>query len=76
MAYSVLSPIGSPGGPCEDPRCGHTDCAWTRTVAVSPCRLCGKPIGYETPFNRERQDDGSETFVHFACLWDEVEGRG
>ena len=67
MAAGMLSKPGSEYGPCAG-ECDHTDCAATRRMAETPCRICKEPIGYDRRFYRE--DDGS--LVHAVCLEEEV----
>lgn len=63
MAAGTLPQPGSKYGPCLAD-CSHVDCAETRSMAASPCRICGKPIGYETRFY-----DGHERgLTHAICL--------
>lgn len=62
---------GSKYGPCLTP-CHHRDCALSMSTAVSICRLCGKPIGYETRYYRDEQL-GSGEWVHAYCFEDAVE---
>jgi hypothetical protein len=62
MAAGQLPRPGTEYGPCADP-CAHTDCAATRAMAASPCRVCGQEIGYDTGFYRE--DSG--TLVHVSA---------
>lgn len=50
-------------GPCVEP-CAHRDCAETRRQAATACRLCGEPVGYETPFYRADEPGALE---HVAC---------
>jgi hypothetical protein len=63
MAAGQLSRPGTAYGPCADP-CQHTDCAATRRMADSLCRLCRTAIGYETWFYQEE----SGGYVHATCL--------
>lgn len=68
MAASVLpKPGSSASAPCK--RCEHTDCRATRAMAQTACRLCDKPIGYETRFN----SGWSGNLAHEACLLDALE---
>ena len=68
MSASMLSPPGTIYGPCNYP-CVHKDCAATRSMAKSLCRICGKPIGYGTRYYSEQGD----TLVHANCLEKEIE---
>jgi len=60
MAAGVLPKPGTEGGPCalgpqgEYPDCGHTDCFATYGMANERCHYCGKRVGYEVRFYRER----------------------
>lgn len=65
MASSQISSPGTTFGPCET-QCKHTDCEATREMALSVCRLCEKPIGYETQFYSDPMNRGG--FVHAECL--------
>lgn len=69
MAAATLPAPGSENdlGPCE-PICAHTDCAAIRVMAMTPCRICRKAIGYETRFYQE----SDRRLVHAACLEEEV----
>jgi hypothetical protein len=69
MAASRLPSPGTKLGPCKR-KCEHRDCAETRRMSESICRICSKPIGYETRF----YGDGPG-FVHAICLEDEVEAE-
>jgi hypothetical protein len=66
MAALALPRPGSEYGPCPI-SCAHTDCAETRRMADSDCRVCQMPIGYESRIYQE-QDGG---FVHASCLHQE-----
>lgn len=81
MAAGSLPTPGSKYGPCAGVTtlalgapCAHRDCAETRTMADTRCRICGEPIGYETGFFCE-SDGGARPFilVHADCLYREVE---
>jgi hypothetical protein len=72
MGWIMLSKPGTEYGPCKKLNCGHKDCAATRAEAVTPCRWCGKEIGYETKFYIESfyTDDGKlcgRAYEHFLC---------
>ena len=56
-------------GPCVGP-CEHKDCAQTRAMAESRCRLCGVKIGYEVRFYRDPDADSPAVIVHADCLED------
>jgi len=49
LAATTLPVPGTKYGPCKK-QCGHTDCQATREMAETPCKLCGKPIDYNTRF--------------------------
>jgi len=66
MAAGTLPRPGSKFGPCAN-NCSHIDCAKTHEMAETKCRICGKPIGYETPFYNEGG------LVHASCYEDEIE---
>lgn len=71
MAAGILPAPGTKNyygediGPCAG-ECKHKDCARTRAMAGSTCRLCGKPIGYGVRFYDE-SEPGSDALVHQAC---------
>ena len=60
MAAGQLSKPGTKYGPCKTD-CKHKDCAQTRTMADTPCRICGKTIGYNTLFF---QEGGYRSLIH------------
>lgn len=65
MAAGILPPeSGHELSPCV--KCEHRDCAATRVLAASICRLCDKPIGWETRFYKDEVAAGSE-WVHALC---------
>lgn len=68
MSASILSKPGTLYGPCNSP-CAHKDCAVTRSMAKSKCRICGKPIGYDTRYYSEPGD----ILVHAVCLESDIE---
>lgn len=70
MAAIEISAPGTEHGPCSRD-CQHRDCALSRKQAGSPCRLCGKLIGYETAFYVD--PEGAGKLVHALCLEIEVE---
>jgi hypothetical protein len=39
---------GTEDGPCV--RCAHAACVEQRALVASACLICGKAIGYSTPF--------------------------
>lgn len=65
MAAGILPAPGTKAGPCRTTACGHRDCAATRVDAASPCRFCGKDIGYGKPFYRARL---SGALGHGLCV--------
>jgi hypothetical protein len=79
-------PIPAPGtqyGPCPE-RCEHKSCEALRGSAACPCRICGKPIGYDTncfdewydATEAQRKDRGRYGFfVHAVCLMEEVAAK-
>lgn len=69
MAAGTLPAPGTEYGPCAD-TCEHSDCAQTREMAGTTCRLCPEAIGYETAFFRE--DEG---LVHAVCRYNEIGRR-
>lgn len=69
MAAGVLPNPGTELGPCVG-RCRHKDCAQTRRDAVTPCRFCAVPVGYEHSFYRSRL---TGELAHAACLEDATE---
>lgn len=78
MAAGTLAAPATEYGPCEG-SCSHTDCAATRRMASTDCRLCGKPIGYETRFYDETPagpwpPPAERELVHAACLEESLEG--
>ena len=46
----------------------HTDCASLRQQAASLCRLCSKPISYETRMYVDPEN--AKALVHAICLED------
>jgi hypothetical protein len=71
MAAGILAKPGTDPGPCKG-ECHHRDCAETRRMAASTCRICGKPIGYERRFYRA-PDGPPGALLHAICLEDEVD---
>jgi hypothetical protein len=75
----MLSKPGTKYGPCKKLNCGHKDCAATRAEAVTPCKFCGKEIGYENKFYIETFYDEltnqltGRVYSHFVCTHMEVE---
>lgn len=65
MAAAHISKPGSVYGPCLD-ACKHSDCDVLRRMAESPCRICGRTIGYETRFYQDPEDKNK--LVHALCL--------
>lgn len=72
-AISLASP-GTKYGPCKAP-CQHRDCAATRLMAESICRLCGKPIGYDTRCYADPDSPDPLASVHASCLEDAIEAE-
>lgn len=68
MAAGYLGKPGTEFGPCGE-SCGHTDCRYTRDMAAAPCRLCGKPIGYDSGFFEDGSGPLLEVLVHAPCLY-------
>ena len=66
MAAGILPKPGTKHGPCK--RCEHIDCRQTRRDAESLCRVCQRPIGYQTRFYRETDPPGRNNLVHAACV--------
>jgi hypothetical protein len=66
MAAGTLSEPGTQFGPCAE-ACHHSDCASTRLIAESICRVCDKAIGFDRRFYN---DNG---YVHASCLEDTIE---
>ncbi len=67
MAAGTFAAPGTQYGPCEPP-CHHTDCVVNRQMAEGECRMCGKPIGYDTRIYKD--PILTDRFVHAACLED------
>ena len=72
MAASSIARPGTNHGPCLPGACKHRDCAQMHALASTPCPLCSKPIGYETPFYDDRSNHGLG-LVHAVCLEVQVE---
>lgn len=74
MAAGRLSPVGTDYGPCEG-ECEHRDCAQTRRMALSLCRICGSQIGYDRDFFVETTDPhrGPTVLVHALCAYAEAD---
>jgi len=77
MAAGMFQRPGTKYGPCKG-RCTHTDCAEGRKAASVRCRICTKPIGYDTPFYDESRVTkltpmSERVLVHAACLHREFE---
>lgn len=70
MASLSLPSPGTEYGPCV-PACEHRDCAATRAMAESICRLCNGPIGYGRPCYGDEKAPGG--FVHSVCLHEEID---
>lgn len=69
MAVGVLPEPGTKFGPCV-PECSHRDCAQTRMIAASLCRMCDEAIGYEKGFFRD--DAEGAKWIHAVCAEDEA----
>ena len=69
MAAGSLPEPGTKLGPCKA-GCAHLDCEETREMAKTNCRICQKPIGYETRFF---QEGSMRELVHEECLENELE---
>lgn len=69
MAAGTLSKPGTKHGPCET-NCKHVDCRQTKADALVACRFCGKPIGFEKPFNRARFDG---SLAHESCMYEALD---
>jgi len=72
VAAGTLPAPGTKLGPCAD-ACEHRDCAQTRAEAEQTCRVCDKPIGYETRFYVDSIQRAVRKLVHAACLEAEAE---
>lgn len=62
MAAGILPKPGTNYGPCER-ACAHIDCNCTRRMAKAPCGICGKRIGYDTPFYERSPQAGDRPEV-------------
>jgi len=70
MGWGIFAKPGSKYGPCKKD-CHHRDCKSTKEDAAKICRICGKPIGFETKFYSDNKTpDG---LVHALCLWEEID---
>jgi hypothetical protein len=65
MAATRVPSPGSTYGPCEL-GCKHIDCADSRMIAGSVCRLCGEAIHYDVRYYGD--PDTAKAFVHACCL--------
>lgn len=74
MAAGMLSSPGTEYGPCEND-CDHRDCAATRTMAATVCRICKVQIGYDRRFYSEGDPAKMvrRGLVHAVCLHEEIE---
>jgi hypothetical protein len=72
MAAGVLAKPGSRRGPCLK-ACEHRDCAATREIAASICRICKMPIGYDVGFYMNYDPPGG--YVHSVCYENEIEAK-
>ena len=94
MAASTIAAPGTEYGPCLPQRtrrravpggapvvltCAHVDCAESRMLASSVCRLCSDTIGYDVRFYRDPETADKPRvgatstvyaydWVHAACL--------
>jgi len=71
MSSTYLSMPGEKFGPCKK-ACKHRDCAQTRKMAETPCRICSEPIGYDRHFYQEQD---WKVLVHEVCLVEEIEAE-
>ena len=69
--WLILSEPGTDHGPCAED-CKHTDCAETRRMALSNCKVCGEPIGYDRQFYAY---ENWQEFKHADCAWEEQEKK-
>lgn len=69
MAAGILPAPGTKVGPCKA-ICKHRDCGQTKADAATPCRFCGKAIGYGVGFVRARL---SGALAHAFCAEEAVE---
>lgn len=72
MAAGTLPAPGTELGPCKD-GCQHIDCGMMRREADQDCRLCGKPIGFETRYYKDPDPMRTGGVVHARCLEAEIE---
>ena len=77
MAAGIFQSPGTKYGPCKG-RCSHADCAELRKAASVLCRICTKPIGYDTPYYDETfvtkvTPMSERVLVHADCLHTEFE---
>lgn len=70
MAFGTLPRPGTELGPCANP-CSHTDCAQSRQMAETVCRVCTTPIGYDA----KMCFDSVGSLVHYLCILEETEAR-
>ncbi len=72
MAAVSLPAPGTAYGPCEEP-CSHIDCRDFRAMAVTICRFCKKPIGYQRRFYNDNEHSASGfALIHAVCLEESV----
>lgn len=71
-AVSIPAP-GTPLGPCPTTKgrheltCGHLDCRDSRRTAAKVCRICNRPIGYDTRYY-VAGDNVEPDHTHAICL--------
>lgn len=77
MAAGMFQRPGTKYGLCKG-RCSHTDCTESRKAASVLCRICAKPIGYNTFFYDESRVTkvtpmSERVLVHAECSHRELE---
>jgi hypothetical protein len=84
MAAGAISSPGSHAWSTCAVQCYHRDCHLNRVITASPCKICTKPIGWDTRFYDQRTpeerlaDEKLEAgvtagFVHADCAEDLAE---
>lgn len=63
--FRILPPY-KPHGPCRDKECGHRECDVARTIALSPCSLCRRVIGFGNYVLDERLPEQREAGIHYT----------
>ena len=71
MASSYIPTPGTSVGPCEV-SCAHRDCAQSRKMAATLCRICNLAIGYEKHYFQEKN---WTVLVHAVCAEEEVQAE-